>query len=134
MISYAFAWTARLTFPQRLRKVTDPLTGFFMARRAAVNPEDLRPDGFKILLEILVSHPQLKVAEVPIQFGYRNAGESKASVSETVKFFRGLFRLRLAGNENFVKFLIVGLTGLFVNSFVLWGMAELLRYTIWWQR
>jgi len=124
LISYAFAWTTRLTFPQRLRKVTDPLTGFFMTRRAALNPEDLRPDGFKILLEILVSHPHLKVAEVPIQFGYRNAGESKASVSETVKFFKGLFRLRLAGNENFAKFLVVGLSGLFVNSFVLWAFAE----------
>ena len=125
VISYAFAWTTRLTFPQRLRKVTDPLTGFFMTRRAVVNPEDLRPDGFKILLEILVSHPQLKVAEVPIQFGYRNAGESKASLSETVKFFRGLFRLRMAGNENFVKFLLVGLSGLVVNSVVLWAFTEL---------
>jgi putative flippase GtrA len=125
VISYVFAWTTRLTFPQRLRKVTDPLTGFFMTRRAAVNPEDLRPDGFKILLEILVSHPQLKVAEVPIQFGYRNAGESKASLSETVKFFRGLFRLRMAGNENFVKFLMVGLSGLVVNSVVLWAFTEL---------
>ena len=124
LISYVFAWTTRLAFPQRLRKVADPLTGFFMTRRAALNPEDLRPDGFKILLEILVSHPHLKVTEVPIQFGYRNAGESKASLSETVKFFRGLFRLRLAGNETFVKFLIVGLTGLFVNSFVLWAVAE----------
>ena len=45
LISYAFAWTTRLTFPQRLRKVTDPLTGFFMTRRAAVNPEELRPAG-----------------------------------------------------------------------------------------
>ena len=96
-----------------------------MTRRAALNPEDLRPDGFKILLEILVSHPHLKVAEVPIQFGYRNAGESKASLSETVKFFRGLFRLRLGANRNFVKFLLVGASGLFVNSFVLWAFAEL---------
>jgi dolichol-phosphate mannosyltransferase len=126
VISYVFAWTTRLTFPQRLRKVTDPLTGFFMTRRAALNPEDLRPDGFKILLEILVSHPHLTVAEVPIQFGYRNAGESKASISETVKFFRGLFRLRMAGKVNFAKFLLVGMSGLFVNSFVLWAFAELL--------
>jgi dolichol-phosphate mannosyltransferase len=66
VISRVFAWTTRLAFPQRLRKVTDPLTGFFMTRRAAVNPADLRPDGIKILLEILVSHPQLQVAEVPI--------------------------------------------------------------------
>ena len=125
VISYVFAWTTRLTFPQRLRKVTDPLTGFFMTRRASLNPEDLRPDGFKILLEILVSHPHLKVAEVPIQFGYRNAGESKASLSETVKFFRGLLRLRLAGNANFVKFLLVGLSGLVVNSLALWTFAEI---------
>jgi dolichol-phosphate mannosyltransferase len=125
VISYAFAWTTRLTFPQRLRKVTDPLTGFFMTKRSAVNPQELRPDGFKILLEILVSHPHLTVAEVPIQFGYRNAGESKASVSETVKFFQGLLRLRLAGNENFVKFLLVGLSGLFVNSLALWAFTEL---------
>ena len=125
IISYVFAWTTRLTFPQRLRTVTDPLTGFFMTKRSALNPQDLRPDGFKILLEILVSHPHLKVAEVPIQFGYRNAGESKASLSETVKFFRGLFRLRLGANRNFVKFLLVGASGLFVNSFVLWAFAEL---------
>jgi dolichol-phosphate mannosyltransferase len=125
VISYVFAWTTRLTFPQRLRKVTDPLTGFFMTRRAALNPQELKPDGFKILLEILVSHPHLKVSEVPIQFGYRNAGESKATVSETVKFFRGLFRLRLAGNTHFVKFLLVGLSGLFVNSLALWAFTEL---------
>src|SRR5919109_2143566 len=125
VISYVFAWTTRLTFPQRLRQVTDPLTGFFMTKRAALNPQELRPDGVKILLEILVSHPHLKVAEVPIQFGYRNAGESKASLSETVKFFRGLLRLRLAGNQHFVKFLLVGLSGLFVNSLVLWAFAEL---------
>src|SRR5829696_4867048 len=125
VISYVFAWTTRLTFPQRLRQVTDPLTGFFMTRRTSVNPQELRPDGFKILLELLVSHPHLKVAEVPIQFGYRNAGESKASVSETVKFFRGLLRLRLAGRTNFVKFLVVGLTGLLVNSLVLAAFTEL---------
>src|SRR5215213_6777737 len=125
LISNVLAWTTRLTFPQRLRKVTDPLTGFFLTRRAALKAEDLRPDGFKILLEILVSHPHLKVSEVPIQFGYRNAGESKASVSETVKFFRGLFRLRLAGKLHFAKFLLVGLSGLLVNSLVLWGFAEL---------
>ncbi len=125
VISHVFAWTTRLTFPQRLRKVTDPLTGFFMTRRAALNPAELKPDGFKILLEILVSHPHLKVAEVPIQFGYRNAGESKASVSETVKFFRGLFRLRLGAQKHFAKFLLVGVSGLIVNSLALWLFTEL---------
>jgi putative flippase GtrA len=125
LISHVFALTTRLAFPQRLWNVTDPLTGFFLTKRASVNPDDLKPDGFKILLEILVSHPQLKVSEVPIQFGHRNAGESKASVKETVKFFRGLYRLRMAGNENFMRFLLVGLTGLVVNSLALYAFTEL---------
>ena len=125
LISHVFAWTTRLAFPQRLWKVTDPLTGFFLTRRAALKVAELKPDGFKILLEILVSHPQLKVTEVPIQFGHRNAGESKASIKETVKFFRGLFRLRLAGKTNFLKFLLVGVSGLVVNSAALVGFTEL---------
>jgi hypothetical protein len=98
LISFAFAWTTRLTFPQRLHGVSDPLTGFFIMRRAAINPDKLQADGFNILLEILVSHPHLKVAEVPIQIDY-NTGGSKASVSETVKFFREMLRLHLAGNK-----------------------------------
>ena len=125
VISHVFAWTTRIAFPQRLWNVTDPLTGFFLTKRSSVNPDELKPDGFKILLEILVSHPQLKVTEVPIQFGHRNAGESKASVSETIKFFRGLYRLRMAGNANFVKFLLVGLSGLFVNTAALYAFTEL---------
>lgn len=124
VISQVFAMTTRVTFPQRLRNVTDPLTGFFILRRAAVHPDDLHPDGFKILLEILVSHPDLVVSEIPIQFGYRNAGESKASLQETIRFVRGLFRLRLARNENFIRFLVVGLSGLIVNTVVLAASTE----------
>jgi len=130
IISQVFAMTTRVTFPQRLRNVTDPLTGFFILRRAAVNPDDLHPDGFKILLEILVSHPDLIVSEIPIQFGYRNAGESKASVQETIRFLRGLFRLRLAGNENFIRFLIVGLSGLIVNTVALAAFTEFASFNL----
>ena len=124
-ISQTFAWVTRIAFPQRLRNVTDPLTGFFLTKKSALKMEALRPDGFKILLEILISHPELKVSEVPIHFGRRNAGESKASVKETIKFFRGLFRLRLAGQANFVRFLLVGATGLGVNSLALAAFTEL---------
>ncbi len=107
ILSYVFAWTTRLAFPQRLRQVTDPLTGFFMTRRAALNPERLRTDGFKILLEILVSHPHLKVTEVPIQFGSRNAGESKASIYVVAKliwlFAMTILRYLLSNNWTWNK-------------------------------
>jgi len=124
IISQVFAMTTRIAFPQRLKNVTDPLSGFFILRKAKLNLDILQPDGFKILLEILASHPDLSVSEIPIHFGFRHAGESKASIRETVRYFRTLLRLRLAGNQAFLRFLAVGFSGLLVNSLALAGLTE----------
>src|SRR5690606_38293475 len=67
---------AKIVFPGRLRGVTDPMSGFFLVCRRAVDPDSLRPCGFKILLEILIRTGGLQVAEVPYRFGERHAGES----------------------------------------------------------
>jgi putative flippase GtrA len=71
------------------------MTGFFAVRRAAVNLDMLRPQGFKILLDILVRQ-RLTVVEVPFTFAARHEGESKASFREGFRFIRQLGRLRLA--------------------------------------
>ncbi len=65
---------AMLLFPTRLWHVSDPMSGCFIVRREAVDLDCLRPRGFKILLEILVRTPGLRVSEVPFGFGERNAG------------------------------------------------------------
>lgn len=46
--------TAAALFRRSIATVTDPMSGFFLVRRSAVALEELRPTGFKILLEILV--------------------------------------------------------------------------------
>ena len=58
------------------------MSGYFLVRRDAVDLDSLQPQGFKILLEILVRTPGLRVSEVPFEFGERHAGETKASVRE----------------------------------------------------
>jgi len=126
IISHSFAITTRAAFPVRLRKVTDPLSGFFVVRRAALHLDRLRPDGFKILLEVLVRNPDMNVSEYPIQFGYRHAGESKATIRETIRFFRLLLRLRLTGEQTFIRFLAVGASGLVINSLALAAFTELI--------
>jgi dolichol-phosphate mannosyltransferase len=126
LISQLLAMSARVAFPVRLRNITDPLSGFFIARRTALNLEALRPDGFKILLEILIRCPKLRISEMPIQFGSRQTGESKASVQEVLRFFRLMLRLRLAGAEHFARFLAVGASGLLVNNLFLAAFTELL--------
>ena len=86
---------ARSLFPRRVgRKCSDPMTGFFCLDTTAVDFAALRPQGFKILLEILVRH-DLTVREVPFVFEERHAGTSKASLKQGVIFLRQLIQLRI---------------------------------------
>ncbi|HEX8258796.1 MAG TPA: polyprenol monophosphomannose synthase, partial [Rubrobacteraceae bacterium] len=76
---------ARVVFKEA-RKTSDPMTGFFLVRNAAISGIQFRPTGFKILLEILVCAPELRVAEVPLNFQARNAGVSKANVGQGLEY------------------------------------------------
>jgi dolichol-phosphate mannosyltransferase len=113
MASRSTTTAARMLFPRRLRDVTDPMSGFFLVRRDALELDRLRPRGFKILLEVLVRHPALRAAEVSFAFGERRAGQSKAGVREAARYLALLARLR------FARFGIVGVSGLVVNTAVL---------------
>jgi dolichol-phosphate mannosyltransferase len=74
-------------------RVKDPLAGFFIVRRASIDGIDLQPQGFKILLEILVKGRIKKAVEVPYQFGNRYSGKSKASVKIALQYFTLLGKL-----------------------------------------
>jgi glycosyltransferase involved in cell wall biosynthesis len=107
---------ARVLFPRRLRSVTDPMSGFFLVRRRAVDTASLQPRGFKILLEILARTARLRVTEVPFSFGERHAGESKASLSEGMAYLGQLAALRFGAMPRlFTRFGLVGASGLLVN-------------------
>jgi dolichol-phosphate mannosyltransferase len=93
-VSQGAASLARLFFPKRLLDVSDPMSGLFLVRRERLVFEELRPHGFKILLELLVRSGPLQVAEVPYTFGERVAGESKASMREGCRYLMHLLRLR----------------------------------------
>ncbi|MCX7623433.1 MAG: glycosyltransferase family 2 protein, partial [Thermomicrobium sp.] len=124
-VSRASTTLARLAFPLRMRSVTDPMSGFFVVRRDRLQLDALRPRGFKILLEILVRHPRLRVAEVSYVFGHRHAGQSKATLREGFRYLGQLATLRL-GEERarFAGFAAIGATGLVVNTVALLTLVE----------
>lgn len=124
MTSQLLTLLARGLFPRLLANVSDPLTGLFLVRREAVDPALLRPDGFKILLEILVRCPDLRVSEVHFEFGARYAGQSKADFHEGIRFFRHLLRLRVTANQHFVRFPLVGILGLVINGLLVLALTE----------
>ena len=135
------SWGTRLAksaFPRRLAMVSDPLSGLFAFQRASVDLDRLKPVGFKILLEILIRNPVARSAEVAYCFAPRQAGRSKASARQGLIFLRHLARLRcarMAGQlregprtragrvaqaGRFLAFGLVGLSGVVVNTAVLW--------------
>lgn len=99
----------RTLFPRRLRGVTDPMSGFFAVRRSALVMEHLEnASGFKILFEILASHVHLRCGEVPMRFGVRNGGESKADAHNGREFLGQVPRLRVRSWPEWFNFTLVG--------------------------
>jgi dolichol-phosphate mannosyltransferase len=124
--SKAASGAAHMLFPWALKSVSDPMTGFFLVRREALDLDLLQPRGFKILLEILVRTPRLRVGEVPFTFGTRHAGTSKASLREGLTYFARLVSLRLGtGVMRFARFGLVGASGLVVNLLAFLAFVEL---------
>jgi dolichol-phosphate mannosyltransferase len=84
--------------------------------------------GFKILLEILVCAPELKVAEVPLNFQARNAGLSKANVGQGLEYLAHIASLfwYVPSAGRFWKFALVGASGVLVNLLTLVTLVEYL--------
>ncbi len=100
--------------------VSDPMSGFFMIRRDAIDgiAPNLATGGFKLLLDILASAPDsLKIVEMPYQFRPRQLGTSKLDAL-VIADFLGLLLSKLSGNTispRFFLFALVGATGLVVH-------------------
>lgn len=116
---------ARLAL-HRARLASDPLSGFFAFRRQAVEGIALRPLGYKILLEILARGRIARVAEVPYAFDARTAGQSKLTMRQNLEYLRHLSRLLTAHPDDlrFLRFALVGASGILVNTAVLWTLAS----------
>ena len=93
-LSRILGFGVRATFPRRCSGVTDSMSGFFLIRMAKIDLARVKGNGFKILLEIVVTHPELNRAEVAFTFAERHAGETKASVVEGLRFLKALAVLR----------------------------------------
>lgn len=121
LVSKASTAVTRAMFPIRLRGVTDPMTGFFLVDRRAVDHETLQPRGFKILLEILARRV-LRPVEVPFDFADRFAGESKASFRQGMHFLTQLTALRFGKMSLFA---IVGGLGALANILIVWALTAM---------
>jgi dolichol-phosphate mannosyltransferase len=77
-----------------LTNAADPLAGFFAIRRDTFSrATELRPLGYKVLLELIVRCDCRQIFEVPIAFRDRKLGTSKLSAGQIWLYLRHLGRL-----------------------------------------
>jgi len=125
LISKGAILIAHLLLPAT-RPVKDPMSGFFMLRRGVVSTVELKPSGFKILLEILLLGKYRQIAQIPIIFSSRDRGKSKLSAWQQIDYLRHVYSLMRRTGElaRFIKFCLVGLSGVGVNLGLLWLLTE----------
>jgi dolichol-phosphate mannosyltransferase len=111
--------------------INDFTTGYKASRVEGyldrVDLNEVNSSGFAYKIDLLYKMQRLgaKIVEVPIKFGLRDRGDSKMERDNMLDSLRVVLLLRYQENKSFFKFIVVGFTGLFVDS----GLFSFLRLT-----
>ena len=122
-----------IVLPRVIGRVSDPMSGYFMVRRSSIIGRTLHPQGDKILIEVLARGAVLEITEVGYVFQERQEGESKVTWKQYVDYLHHLLKLRFSTGRigklgrrigfpinRFIRFGLVGLTGVFVDMVMLY--------------
>jgi dolichol-phosphate mannosyltransferase len=128
-IPQAWAWHRRLTsrfgnlvarYVAGLYSIHDCTAGFRAIRSEVLRRMDFsvfRVQGYAFQIALL--HAAViggaNVVELPVEFIDRNVGESKLGVKDILEFVRSAAWIRFQSSEVFLKFCIVGASGVLVN-------------------
>ncbi|MCL0075835.1 GtrA family protein, partial [Dehalococcoidia bacterium] len=94
--------------------------------REVVANANLRPTGYKILLEILMEGKFRNLVEIPFTFRVRTSGVSKLNARQQIDYLKHIYSLMKRKGEllRFVKFCLVGLSGVLVHLGLLYLLTE----------
>jgi dolichol-phosphate mannosyltransferase len=115
-----------MLLPEVIGRITDPMSGFFIIRRSSLQDRTLSPLGYKILIEVLGRGDVGWISEVPYTFRERTEGASKLTNQIYLQYFQHLFRLRLflLHESKFVRFCVVGCTGVVIDMSLLYLLSD----------
>jgi dolichol-phosphate mannosyltransferase len=126
-----------------VKRVKDPMSGFFALPRQLIQNVSIDTKGYKILLEILVKNKEIPIKEIPYTFTDRQSGKSKMNYNVIVNYAEAIWQLYRHGpksgevtiseqvNKKSVLFIskvgryyTVGISGLFINYIISFLLAN----------
>jgi dolichol-phosphate mannosyltransferase len=125
VISRAARLVGRLVLRTALLGIADPGAGYFLVRRSVIEGVDLRPRGFKILIEVLARGRYAGVVEVGLPYEGRKEGQSKFRGRQVVEYVAQLLELSRDTGERArsIQRLAVGLVSTALGLGVLWALT-----------
>jgi len=126
IVSRAAHFLGLIILPAVISRVSDPMSGYFIIRRSAIQGVELRPLGYKILIEVLGRGRCRWIGEVPYVFRERVEGESKVSRKIYLEYLQHLLRLRISTLllSRLARFAVVGLSGVVVDMGLLFLLSD----------
>jgi len=112
--------------------ISDFTTGYKASRVKGfvdkMNLDTIMSSGFAYKMELLYRMHKMgaKIKEIPIKFGLREGGVSKMERNNPFDSLRVVLTLRFKEYKKFIKFCVVGLAGLFVDT----GLFNIFRIFI----
>jgi dolichol-phosphate mannosyltransferase len=134
-ISWGATVLARIFFPA----ITDSGSGFFAFRKEVIKDAPLKPQGFRMLFEILGKGNWEKVKEIPYILGVREKGKSKLTYRTVIAYLKqiwGLLYFSLthtnthgyAELKRLVTYMCVGAIGSIFSIIIMVILTELLGF------
>jgi len=113
-----------------ISRVRDCTAGFRAIRANVIRQIDLQGFGVQgYAFQITLLHAAVvggaRVVELPVNFVDRTEGESKLGIKDIVEFFRSAAWIRFQSSKVFVKFCIIGASGVLVNLGVFTALLAL---------
>lgn len=116
-----------------ITNMSDPTSGFMAIKRELTQTHTYNPVGWKIVLEIVVKTTPARLKEIPISFSDRIHGESKLTLKQNWEYLRHLRRLyayRYQTLLQFLKFSLVGGSGVLIDMLIVALLKESLDFNI----
>ena len=84
-----------------MKKIKDPMSGFFALKRLIIEDIGVSTAGYKILLEILVKAKySTRIKEIPYSFMDRKVGKSKLDNRVILSYVKAVYQLYLYGQKS----------------------------------
>ncbi len=133
-ISWGATHLAASVLPLKLSAVSDPMSGMFLGRAAAIQGSSLSPLGYKILLEVLAKGRIKQTVEVPYHFEERTRGSSKLGLRQYAEYLAHLIRLSWTTGQfsAWVEYSLVGLTGAAIDLGLVYWAAGRAGWKVGW--